>query len=358
MSARSVLGSAQAALVGAMLFWPAAPWEKPAGADIINVPDDYPTIHEAIDAADDGDEVVIAPGEYFENIDLLGKAITVRSTDPKDAAVIAGTIINGGGVTSVVTCHSSEGPDTVLNGLVITNGHAAFEGGGLSCQASPTVINCTFSDNTAEAMGGGIRCDGYATLRNCTFSRNTAQVGGAICSSGYPFVTNCAFIGNTAVAGGGVAHIDVGMWAVTMTGCTFIGNVATHDSPTAVGGAIHVSCGMFELSDCTFIDNSSTHIGGGLYFGISSFATVANCRIVGNRPVGLYAEDCSPTLSHCVICGNGEAEINGQYVDGGNNIIGPHPPPPRPACPADIDGDGDVDTTDLLALLAAWGMCP
>ncbi len=27
-------------------------------------------------------------------------------------------------------------------------------------------------------------------------------------------------------------------------------------------------------------------------------------------------------------------------------------------CRADLDDDGNVDTTDLLALLAAWGDCP
>ena len=51
-----------------------------------------------------GDEVIVAQGEYFENINFNGKAITVRSTDPNDAGVVMATIINGGGVGSVVTC--------------------------------------------------------------------------------------------------------------------------------------------------------------------------------------------------------------------------------------------------------------
>ncbi len=32
--------------------------------------------------------------------------------------------------------------------------------------------------------------------------------------------------------------------------------------------------------------------------------------------------------------------------------------PASPCCPADLDGNGTVDTTDFLALLAAWGTCP
>ncbi len=78
-----------------------------AHADILHVPGDFPTIQAAIDAAMDGDEVEVHPGTYNENINLLGKAITVRSVDPTDPAVVVSTIINASGLfVSVVTCNS------------------------------------------------------------------------------------------------------------------------------------------------------------------------------------------------------------------------------------------------------------
>ena len=46
---------------------------------IINVPLDQPTTQQAIDAAADGDTVLLAPGAYSEEIDFLGKPISVES---------------------------------------------------------------------------------------------------------------------------------------------------------------------------------------------------------------------------------------------------------------------------------------
>lgn len=58
----------------------------PCGAATYTVDDDgpadYDKIQYAINAAEDGDTVLVMEGHYFENIDFRGKAITVSSTDP------------------------------------------------------------------------------------------------------------------------------------------------------------------------------------------------------------------------------------------------------------------------------------
>ena len=46
----------------------------------INVPTDHAAIQGVIDAASNGDKVVVVPGTYVENIDFNGKAITLRSS--------------------------------------------------------------------------------------------------------------------------------------------------------------------------------------------------------------------------------------------------------------------------------------
>ena len=67
-----------------------------------SVGDPYCSIQTAMDHAVDTDEIVVAPGTYFESINFLGKAITVRSTDPMDPVVVAATIIDGTGFFNVV----------------------------------------------------------------------------------------------------------------------------------------------------------------------------------------------------------------------------------------------------------------
>ncbi len=72
-----------------------------ANADLIFVDDDncpgpgsgmegdpYCSIQTAIDAAVDTDEIVVAPGTYFETINFLGKAVNLRSSGGPGATII------------------------------------------------------------------------------------------------------------------------------------------------------------------------------------------------------------------------------------------------------------------------------
>lgn len=91
-------------------------------AEVIYVPDDYQTIQGAIDAAADGDTVIVRPGIYEENINFLGKAITLRSEQGPRVTVIDGSSAEYPDSGNVVLFINGESYDSLIEGFTITGG--------------------------------------------------------------------------------------------------------------------------------------------------------------------------------------------------------------------------------------------
>ena len=158
----------------------------PSCGRTILVPEDEPTIQAGIDAAGGGDTVLVAPGVYEENIDFLGKSITVKA-----GAGAAKTSIKPLLDGSVVTFSSSETEEATLQGFTITGGTGTFIseeircGGGIYCSsACPTIKDCIITANRVaggptgpSTYGGGIYCsDASPRIRNCIILFNEASV--------------------------------------------------------------------------------------------------------------------------------------------------------------------------------------
>lgn len=246
-----------------------------AHAEVIEVPRDHPTIQAAIDAALDGDVVLVSPGSYSESINPGGREITLRSIDPLDPAIVAATIIDGQGLDArPVTCDSGESQQTVIAGFTIGGG-AAVSGGGMLCTAgsSPSVRGCVFRDNNATD-GGGIRIDG----------------------GGSPLVSRCRFMDNTALGGGFGGGVSVEGASATLLDCTFINNHATF------GGALAVEDGTLEARGCRLRLN--TALGGGGLAAYDSDVLLADSLLRHNNSTsggggGAEFERCDAEITGC-----------------------------------------------------------
>lgn len=242
--------------------------------------DPFCSIQDAIDAAANGDTVLVSPGTYRENLDFRGKAILV---DGESGGLPA--VIDAGALGPAVLFVSGEGPGTVLSGFVLTNGTGMavgpYTGGGaVVCLASssPTIRRSTITGNTAD-IGGAMICDQLSSpvLENCVFSFNTSTYGpgGVLCNDGAsPAFVDCLFTDNTALGGGaGAVHSEHGY--PTLIRCVLRDNFAATD-----GGAISCDGEVLILEDCEITDNTAM-FGGGLYFD-DTVAFIERCTITRN----------------------------------------------------------------------------
>jgi hypothetical protein len=284
-----------AVLILALTIIPFATRNTRAAGATIYVPDDYTTVQAGIDAALDGDTVIVRDGTYLLTaaLDFNGKAITVKSENGA-----ANCFLDGQNTTRVVYFHSGEANDSVLSGFTIRKGFAPLgagisQGGGIFIDgSSPTITMCVINANSAyinvgtiggnDAYGGGIYCNASsAKISNCTISGNRAESynsrigygagsygGGIYMSGGSPSITNCTIIGNIASSetisfGGGISASDS---SPSISDSTISSNSVSSEAVGASeGGGIYFSTSTPSIVN-TIINGNSAPLGAGIYF--------------------------------------------------------------------------------------------
>jgi len=238
-------------------------------AEVIVVPDQQPTIQAGINAASNGDTVLVQPETYFETINFNGKNIVVASAFilNADTSLISQTLIDAECNGSVVTINNGESDEARLIGFTLTNGcgtdiNGSMDGGGIYCENSdPVLDHLRIINNAASGMGGGVGggiCfrNSSALVNNSVFINNSANRGGGIRvdNSDNLVIKKCLFKDNWALnAGAGIMFYQCPGCLVTQS--VFTGN------QTIYGGAI-----------CTFnsspvIDRITSYLNRGLYGG-------------------------------------------------------------------------------------------
>jgi YD repeat-containing protein len=259
----------------------------------IHVPNDQPTIQAAIDAAKDGDTVIVHPGTYVENINFNGKNIVVASlaVTTGDIGYISETIIDGDQKGSVVSFNNGENSDALLNGFTITNG-LAEDGGGINCNLSrPTLKNLIITDNMADNKGGGINIsnDSYPDLEAVIIRDNSAKWGGGVNVSddSDPDFLHIKIMNNTASEGGGGINIE-------SSSSPDLKNVLIIKNSGRYGGGIRFSNISYHhsrdaLDYITVADNSAEQGGGVFLADTSSYSALFERSIFwNNTPHQIY----------------------------------------------------------------------
>lgn|SRR5208282_422664 len=180
----------------------------------------------------------------------------------------------GGGLTNGASSNGETGTATVIDCTFSNN--SAFDGGGISNieGSTITIIGSTFANNSAGAYSGGFYNEGVATVIGSTFTNNSADSGGGIFAQiGTTTVIGSIFVNNSAEYGGA---IDNGLSQQQIQTLTVIGSIFINNSASFDGGAIYnYGTSAATVTDSIFANNSAID-GGGIYNYSGGTVTVRN----------------------------------------------------------------------------------
>lgn len=236
-------------------------------ATIVNIPTDYPTIQQGLNAVTSYDTVLVAEGTYYENIhwpDTNGIKLIGSGEE--------NCIIDGSSLTSVIRFESltiAFEEQTLIEGFTIQNGYAhgtqrlRFGGGIYLENASISLKNLILANNSA-VIGGGIMCFNYshANLENVTITNNIAEEngGGLQCYfTSHAILTNVEISNNESANGygGGIAVGDISE--------PYIYYALISNNTAVYGGGVYFEKGHCDLINCTIVNNTASNDGGGVY---------------------------------------------------------------------------------------------
>ncbi|MCP4545012.1 MAG: hypothetical protein GY835_00945 [bacterium] len=239
---------------------------------LIRVPVDFASIGAALDFAETGDTVFVAPGIYSgpenRNLGFQGKDIILISE-----AGSANTIIDCEGVERGFLFQDSESAAALVSGFTIRDGRAEANlpqnasGGGISIyRASPTLADLVIQGCIAAGgNGGGIYLqEAPCTITDLVLKGNQApefggKGGGLACNGCSPNIDGLLVTDNYCFRYGGGIWVEGG--AAHFSRCTIVGNSAGWS-----GGAIASDRNMGTLFSQTLIAFNSATSGGALCY--------------------------------------------------------------------------------------------
>lgn len=295
-----------------------------AGAAVLHVPADYPSIRSAVEAATDGDTIRLASGTYSgegnTGLDLPDMTFTIESEHGPESCIIdcrrtasfcsipamplnivtidGLTVMNGlctetsqGGAAIDITGASP----VIRNCIFRDNGHlsSVLSGGALYVQdGRPLIDRCRFEGNASGNRGGAVYMEtGRLRVTDTEFECNVSQVGGAVAVDSVDLQMNgCRFNRNVCTVQGGGLHTG-GACIVSITGASFSDNGSgeTEALRQSKGGAVCFGASatqeVYRLDQCSFESNHAGS-GGAVWTGANNRLCITGCVLDSNTATG------------------------------------------------------------------------
>lgn len=247
-----------------------------------NVPADYTTIQSAIDSCANGDEIIVAPGTYHEQLSVNDKSIVIKSSGGADQTIIDG---DGSGVALTVTAPQGVYADRNLTveGFTIKNGTRGIRASG---SYTVTVNNSIITNNQG---GVYLYTDRYAgdyltfNLNGSTISNNTTATNGGGIYGYYhaqAYIKNSSIINNSAGYSGGAIYLEM------YCSAEIENSVLTGNSAGIHGGGVYSNTyGYVQGINTIFAKNTAAGNGGAMYLIDGTTASLTNSTITDNSGV-------------------------------------------------------------------------
>jgi hypothetical protein len=232
----------------------------------------FATIQKGIDTAQDGDTVIVLPGWHQENVDFLGKNITLTSSNPADPNIVAYTVIDedDGMFPPTVTFRGTEDANCSIIGfnikgyiqgvdqLIYPNpefcargviDRCLIEGNAGSCGTvingwDGTVGHCLIANN--NGMACACQCSpvavGNALIQNCTIADSMFGRGIAVGDGGTTTIENCILYNDGITLGNGAT--------VNISFSNFHGNVYSECEFPPCEGTVNWGLGNIDADPC------------------------------------------------------------------------------------------------------------
>ncbi|KAB7745655.1 family 16 glycosylhydrolase [Nostocoides sp. F2B08] len=292
------------------------PIPKPAEVTVTTLEDSGEgSLRQALTEVADGGTISFDPSLAGETLTLTSGQLEIAGSVTIDGPDSGPVTISGGDASRVVQV--AAGTEVSMNDLVIRDGVAAPQGGGIRNLGELSLDRVIVTDNTQNAPGpanfefggGGIYNGSGATLTltDSTVSDNTsvAQPAGGI----YGFFNSTITITRSTVSGNVAGDVAGGLRSLgnsTVVNSTFSGNTST----AWHGGGIFHTDGQLTVTNSTFAGNNALE---GTASGIlvASFGAPASATLTNNVLQGVGGAFA------CAIEGGGAATI----TSGGSNVI-------------------------------------